>query len=384
MKLKVRPEDFQVEEKLRLRIKKKGAYSVYRLEKEFWNTLDVVRELERRHRFRNVGRAGLKDRYSHSVQYLSTPGAGPKSILERNYRLTLIGRADEPVSPDSLLCNSFRITLRSLADPEVEAIASELPQVRDFGVPNYYDDQRFGSARHGQGFIARKLVEGHYNGALKLWLASPSAADDSNSRRFHHLMSERWGDWRAGLEAAPAEARPVLSYLGKHPGDFKGAFRFVPRQLLELFVNAYQSFLWNETLIGVLLRLKLRLREHPYSQGNLRFYGRLNPGEHRYLRALTIPAPGPDVSFASDRVAAASAEVMGREGLQLNELKLKLRIPGLFFKPYGRGALSAPGNITLVGPKPDELYPGRKKLRLSFTLPPGAYATIVIKRLATP
>jgi tRNA pseudouridine13 synthase len=30
---------------------------------------------------------------------------------------------------------------------------------------------------------------------------------------------------------------------------------------------------------------------------------------------------------------------------------------------------------------PDEIYPGREKLRLEFELPKGAYATLVVKRV---
>jgi tRNA(Glu) U13 pseudouridine synthase TruD len=69
MKLKVKPEDFRVEERLKLRIKRGGLFSVYRLEKRLWNTLDVVRQLEQKYGMRRISRAGLKDRYSCSVQY---------------------------------------------------------------------------------------------------------------------------------------------------------------------------------------------------------------------------------------------------------------------------------------------------------------------------
>ena len=109
MKLKVRPEDFRVEEKLGLKLKRAGAFSVYRLEKRLWNTLDVIRHLEQRHGMRRIGRAGLKDRYALSTQFLSIPGSGPQSIVEKNYSLRFVGRADQPVSRDALLGNRFTI-----------------------------------------------------------------------------------------------------------------------------------------------------------------------------------------------------------------------------------------------------------------------------------
>ncbi len=381
MKLKCRPEDFQVEEKLKLRLKKRGAYSIYRLEKRYWNTLDVIRDLETRHRLRAIGRAGLKDRYGYSVQYLSTPGAGPKSIYEKNYRLTLVGMADVPVTKELALGNRFIITLRALTTDELAAVEKAIPLVRRFGVPNYYDDQRFGSARHGQGFIARKLIAGHYNGALKLFLATPAAADDSRTRRTKQLLAEHWGNWERCLEIAPPEAKPALQYLVSHPTDFKNAVKLLPRPLLELFLNAYQSYLWNETLAGLLMRLKIPTRPVEYSVGKMLFYEQLPLDKFHYLRRQKIPAFAPGTNFASDRVAAVASEVLAREGLELDQFRLKLRLRGLFFKPFDRQALVIPSSWQSGQPEPDDLYPGRLKLKLSFFLPAGSYATVIIKRL---
>ena len=382
MKLKARPEDFRVEERLKLRLKRAGAYSVYRLEKRFWNTLDVISHLEQRYGLRRISRAGLKDRYSQSVQYLSLPGRGPRQIVEKNYTLRLAGMADEPVSRDVLLGNSFRVTLRALTDEEASAIQAALPKVNRFGFPNYYDEQRLGSARAGQGFIARRLIAGHFNGALRLWLATPSAADDSQTRRRKASLEEHWGDWQRVLELVPSDARPAISHLCRNPKDFKGAVYLIPRALLELFVNAYQAWLWNEILATLLAQMKLRLRSLEYSHGTLVFYDELAPTDAKYLSRLAIPAPGPDAEFASERAARAANQVLAREEMSLDRLELKLRIRGVFFKAYPRQAVVLPERLKASPPEPDDLYPGRKKLVLSFFLPSGSYATMLIKRLS--
>ena len=382
MKLKARPEDFQVEERLKLRLKRAGAYSVYRLEKRFWNTLDVITHLEQRHGLRKLSRAGLKDRYAQSVQYLSIPGRGPKQVVEKNYTLRLAGMADEPVSRDVLLGNSFKVTLRALTDDESSAILSALPKVNRFGFPNYYDEQRLGSARHGQGFIARRLIAGHFNGALRLWLGTPSAADDAQMRRRKAGIEEYWGDWPRVLQLAPPEAQPAIRHLSLNPKDFKGAVYLIPRTLLELFVNAYQGWLWNEILAALLAELKVPLRQLEYSLGTLAFYDELNPTDAKFLSKLIIPAPGPDAEFTSERAARITNQVLSREELTLDQLELKLRIRGVFFKAYPRKAVVTPENLKASTPEPDDIYPGRKKFVLSFFLPPGAYATMLIKRLS--
>jgi tRNA pseudouridine13 synthase len=382
MKLKARPDDFRVEERLKLRLKRAGAHSVYRLEKRFWNTLDVISHLEQRHGLRRLSRAGLKDRYSQTVQYLSLPGRGPRQIVEKNYTLRLAGMADEPVSRDVLLGNSFRVTLRALTTDESSAILSALPAVSRFGFPNYYDEQRLGSARHGQGFIARRLIAGHFNGALRLWLATPSAADDTQTRRRKATIEEHWGDWPRVLDLALPDARPAISHLCRSHKDFKGAVYLIPRTLLELFINAYQAWLWNEILAGLLANMKLPLRKLDYSYGTLLFYDELSPTDAKYLSKLVIPAPGPDAEFSSERAERAASQVLAREELTLDRLELKLRIRGVFFKAYPRKAVAVPERLKASSPGPDDLYPGRNKLILSFFLPSGSYATMLIKRLS--
>jgi len=381
VKLKARPEDFRVEERISLRPGKRGRYAIYKLEKQFWNTLDVLRELETRHRFRHLGRAGLKDRYSRSVQFISTTTVGPPTIREKNWQLTLVGRSDEPVSRDVLLGNRFTVILRALTDDEAEAVTDAWPATCRHGVPNYYDEQRMGSARHGEGFIARRLVAGHCNGALKLWLATPSAADDSASRRRKKTVLDNWGDWRRCLPHVPPEARRAVEHLIRSPHDFKGAVPLIERHLLELFLNAWQSWLWNETLALVLDRTGVAHRRIDYGLGTFIFYERLDPKQCRYLEKLVIPAPGPRAQFTSDRVAQAMSEVLARDGLGLSDMKLPFRERGLFFRTWDRPAIVIPRNPVLSRPGPDELYPGRAKLTAGFFLPGGSYATIVVKRL---
>lgn len=371
-----------MEELLRLRIKSRGAYSIYRLEKRGWNTLDVIRELQSRYGLRGISRAGLKDRYSLAIQYLSLPGKGPQTVVTPNYRLKFIGMADESVRREALLGNRFSITIRELGEKDTGVVCTRVPFIQQFGFANYYDEQRFGSARHGQGFIARKLIAGHYNGALKLYLATPGPGDDSATKRQKRELAANWGNWQACMKWAPFEARAALRHLLEHPRDFMTAVRRLPRVMLELFINAYQGWLWNEILAQLLEEMGVVKLVVPYSFGELKFYEELSSAEAGYFNRLTIPAPGPKAEFKSDRVARIVNEVLAREGLELKDLKLGLRIRGVFFKPYERPAIVKPKGLQISEPEPDELYPGKWKLRLSFVLPAGSYATILIKRLA--
>ncbi len=73
--------------------------------------------------------------------------------------------------------------------------------------------------------------------------------------------------------------------------------------------------------------------------------------------------------------------MLGKEKLQLDQL----RIPGaerlLYFKHEERPVLVQPSKLVLGRTQPDELNRGLGKLNVAFTLPPGSYATLVVKRL---
>jgi tRNA pseudouridine13 synthase len=201
-------------------------------------------------------------------------------------------------------------------------------------------------------------------------------------RRRKAGIEEHWGDWPRILALAPPEAQPAIRHLDVNPKDFKGAIYLIPRTLLELFVNAYQAWLWNEIMAALLAEMKVPAHALEYKLGTLAFYDELSPTDAKYLSKLVIPAPGPDAEFASERAARVTNQVLTREGLSLDQLELKLRIRGVFFKAYERKAVVSPENLKASPPEPDDLYPGRKKLVLSFFLPPGAYATMLIKRLS--
>jgi tRNA pseudouridine13 synthase len=381
MKLKVRPDDFRVEELMRLNLRPHGPYSIYKLDKRLWNTLDALDLIQRKYHIHGLARAGLKDRYSHSVQYVSARGEGPKLIQEKNFTLRLIGRSSEPVSLANMTGNRFGLTLRNMTQAEVVAVKRNLPVVLKHGFANYYDEQRMGSARHGEGFIAQKLILGHYNGALKLYMATTSAFDDAETRRFKTRVKEHWGDWRACLKQAKSEYVSVLLYLKDNPKDFEGAVRRVRPDLLELFLNAYQSYLWNETMALLIMSFGLKTVAVPYAAGELLFFLELNSKAREFFSEREIPVASHRTVPGNERIERALNLALVREGLTLRDMKLPFRMQGLFFKPYARKGVVVPEKLKVSEPAEDDLYPGTRKMTLDFRLPPGSYATILVKRL---
>src|SRR5262249_25214004 len=174
MKLKQQREDFQVEE-LTDFAPSSGNFALYRLEKRGWSTPDALAAIRRRWKIepRRISYGGLKDRHAWTVQYF-TIFHGPRRGLEHHQvHVQYLGQAPAAYTSPDIRANRFRLTLRSFALAEVAAAQQALEEVRGEGVPNYFDDQRFGSVSAGSAFVARLLVLGRFEEALHLALTAP-------------------------------------------------------------------------------------------------------------------------------------------------------------------------------------------------------------------
>ena len=404
MKIKVLPEDFIVREESRIACgPRPDRYRIYRLEKRHWDSFDLAAHLARRLRVApgDIRYGGLKDRHGRTEQLLSVRADGRPlpGLRENGFTLVPLGWSPEPVAARDVSGNRFTIVVRDLHPAAVEPCLAACEELRRQGLPNYYDEQRFGSARHGRGFMGKQVFLGRREKALRLYF-QPSAQDDPRTRALKSRVIEHWGRWQECLEpafeGAFGEYRRILEYLDGHRVAYNRALDMIDRKLLMFILNAYQSWLFNELLAGTLRRLQpggedapggwraaegFRLLERPYSQGTFLFPERLPPELFERLRALELPVPGYD----SGRPALAEAgealrEVLGREGLDLPDLKAR-QLRGIDVKGTLRRALVLPETLTAGGVGEDERYPGRRRLTLELFLPRGAYATLLLKRL---
>jgi tRNA pseudouridine13 synthase len=375
MKIKQKPEDFVVSELDRFELSKTGPFALYRLVKWDVGTLEAVGSLAKNWNLSRsqVSFGGLKDRHARTDQVISVRG-GPERTFEGSaFRVEFLGRSRDPITRASFRGNRFEITVRDLAE------IPDLGPVKRFGVPNYFDDQRFGSLRGTDGeFIGRALVRGENEKALKLALASPSGEDRKKERELKVLLRDRWGDWAAlAKELPPVPARNVAAYLAGHPGAFGFAFELLEQNLRILYVSAYQSWLWNRTLAELVRRLP-DTYEVAYAAGAHVFYRSLDPKDQDRLAELAIPLLTPSQRFEGD-LAAITASLLAEEKVEQRQFRLK-KLARTFFGKGMRDAIVAPGGLT-SSTGDDELQRGRRKMTLSFELPKGSYATVLLKRL---
>jgi tRNA pseudouridine13 synthase len=385
MKLKQRPEDFQVEELTDVAPAAAGDFALYRLEKRGWSTPDALAAVRRRWCLepRRLSYGGLKDRHALTVQYLSVFHGPRRNLHHQGVTVTYLGQVPEPYTASRVRANRFCLTLRDLTAEAAAAAERALDEVRTEGVPNYFDDQRFGSVTPGGAFIARELVLGRFEDALRLALAAPYEHDRAAQKQEKATLRACWGDWATCKERLPrGHARSLVDYLLHHPGDFKGAVARLRPELRGLYLSAYQSHLWNRVLARWLERHCRPERLFPVALrlGELPMYRGLDEGQRRELADLFLPLPSARLHLdADDPRAPLLQEVVAEEGLDMRQLQVK-GIRELFFSKGERAGLCLPQALEHRGGT-DELNPRRQALTLTFDLPRGCYATLIVKRI---
>lgn len=149
-RLRVEPEDFQVDEELGFAPSGAGPHALLRVRKRLANTEWVARELARAVRARpfDIGYAGLKDRRAVTTQWFSVPlgKATPESLLAaggEGWQVLEAHAHGRKLPRGALAGNRFTLRLRQF-DGDRERCLELLRQVAAVGTPNGFGPQRFG------------------------------------------------------------------------------------------------------------------------------------------------------------------------------------------------------------------------------------------------
>lgn len=336
--LKQIPEDFLVTERSSVTLQQSGPYLYYKLVKKNWNTLDAVKRIAEILRIpeKQVGFAGSKDRNAVTEQLISISGVVREkieSIKLSGVELHFAGKGDVPISLGDLHSNAFEIVVRNLEQVQIKTINY---------IPNYFDEQRFGT----------------HNVAIG-----------------KHLLKKDFGTAVTSLND-PRYRQQIEHHLTQHSHDYVGALKLLPVRLLRMYINAYQSYIWNETLAMYLKDHGRILKEVSYSLGTFLFV----QNEEEF-----VPLQIPLIGFGTGQLEFGEVKdlityVLQREQLTYDDFIIK-QIPELTLEGELRPAFVKVQQLHIGTLEEDEFHPGKKKMFLSFSLGKGSYATMVIKRL---
>lgn len=387
MKLKVRPSDFKVTERLVEGVlSPRGSHRVYRVQKEKLTSMEAATELASLVGVtpKDIGMAGLKDRQGVTVQFMSVHRGPDVSAQNHDLSIQTAGFSENAIDSEASDGNDFQIVVRGLHDVDTERVRESLEAVRTHGVPNYFDDQRFGNLRHGQGWIVQDLLDGDISEALRRLVASASRYEPPARRSLKEALWRNWGDWAACRSIAGKLGRhhSVFEHLKRDPEDIEGAFNRIATRERLIHLYAFQSHIWNRALA-------LAMETHAQGTFSLRgIEGRLLfPEQEANLPASwngSLMLPDAQLAGVKDEDQRdLMATVLGDLGLEPGQFVLP-DLPGFQLKPELRDAMVVPMGLRVRPAEPDNEFRGKKMLRISFGLPRGAYATMVIRRLVGP
>ncbi len=382
MHIKQRPADFQVEEIIHPQTLGTGDYSLYRMEKRGRTTHDALAIVRERWKIdaRRISVGGLKDRHAETVQHFSILRGPQRKLTHPNLHVDWLGQIADPFTSEQIAGNRFRIVVRALLNLEAEGALASVDEVRKIGVPNYFDDQRFGSATPEGEFFPKLLLLGKYDLALHLALTAPYAHERPDVKQEKKLLRQYWGDWIRLRDLLPRNR--VIKFLAHRPDDWAGALQQLPMELRSLYLSAYQSHLWNRMLAGWLTTnlAKRELVWVPFRLHDLPMPKSLSPEVKHELSALRLPLHSARIRIEDDDpVKPYFDRILDEEEVTQSMFKLK-GLRKLFFSKGDRAAWCMPEELQ-VRDDADELHRGKQKLTLGFTLPRGSYATLVVKRI---
>ena len=297
-------EDFQVEEIPDYQLAQ-GPYIYFWMEKQGLNTLEAIKIIAQKLNinYKKFGYAGNKDRRAVTKQICSAYNLKKEQLenLKLNkIKIRVIGSGNKPISLGDLKGNKFIIAVRNLTEKQVKSIK---PIKK---ILNLFDEQRFSTNNIE---IGRSIVKGNFKQAADLLMKN-------------NLVKNK-----------------IKNHLQDNPNDYVNAIKLVDKKLLLLFIHAYQSYIWNESV----------------------------------KKIKTKPKTLPIVGFGTESVNQTIKEILKKEKITPRDFIIK-QIPDLSAEGIERNVYAQVKNFKI-------LEKAKDKVTLSFQLPKGSYATMVIKTL---
>lgn len=391
------PADFVVEEALadgsRAKVKQakkavevagRGRYLACVLVKRNWDTIMAVGAIARQLGMsaENIHVAGLKDAKAITAQHISIGRVTPEQVSRikiRDINLYPFRFVNEKIYSGLLLGNYFHIMIKSVKhspsviETRIENIWNELSNLG--GIPNFFGHQRFGTVRPITHMVGKHIVRGQWDDATLTFLAKSSEHEHLESKKARQQLGDT-RDFRAALHDFPRQLKYehfMLGHLAKHPNDFVGAFRRLPIILCKLFVQAYQSFLFNKFLSA---RIK---HEMPLNQALEEDYTLKVNNTTR----VALPLVGPKQSISAGRQGDIEKEILENEKLKPNDFHVP-QMPRISAPGRLRTVLAPIDSFSVEKATGDQSNRSKRKIRVGFMLPSGSYATVVLREFMKP
>ncbi|MCH7876958.1 MAG: tRNA pseudouridine(13) synthase TruD [Thaumarchaeota archaeon] len=246
-KIRSEPEDFQVTEIISQRaqnsINAKEGYAVYKLKKKKIDTSHALSDVFRKKGIR-LKSLGLKDASAITEQFVCSGNKGKtiENFSTEKYSLEKIGFVKKPLSKKDMISNHFKIKISDCSD--------DLSSFTEYDkILNFYGYQRFGSKRPVTHLIGKAILQRDFNKAVELILSFTSPYDSKENTEIREKLSDK-ENYQKYFDQVPYQMdieRIVLKEMIEH-GDALRAIHSIQISLRRFYIQAYQSFLFNQYL----------------------------------------------------------------------------------------------------------------------------------------
>jgi len=404
-KLRFTPDDFVVDEiSVYPPISQDGLYTIAEVSAKNWETNLLIRELARSLRISRsrISFSGTKDKRATTKRLMSFMQVPPESLTKlkiRNVEIKNVYKSDRPVRIGDHIGNAFSIIIRNINEEvtldDINETISSLLSIGGF--PNFYGVQRFGIMRPLTHLIGRYIISGDFERAVMTYIAEPVEGEDEKTYNLRKRLKESL-DFQEALQSYPDGLifeKAILNRLIQKPDDFINALNVLPRNLLTMFVYAYQSYLFNR-ILSERIKKGLPLNQAtigdivvPISQGMVdedyrvnvtpSNIDKINKQINRGRACVTGLLIGYNVSFAEGEMGEIERSVVDDEGIDPRDFIVP-ELPFLSSTGSRRSLLARLRNLRYEYTD-DELNQGKKTLRLEFTLDKGCYATSLLREI---
>ncbi len=246
-KIRVEPEDFQVTELISQRaqnsINDQEGYAVFKLKKKKIDTNHALSDVFRKKGIR-LKSLGLKDASAITEQFVCSGNKGKtvENFSTNKYSLEKIGFVKKPLSKKDMVSNHFKIKISDCSD--------DLSSFTEYNkILNFYGYQRFGSKRPVTHLIGKAILQRDFKKAVELILSFTSPYDSKENTEIREKLSDK-ENYEKYFDQVPHQMdieRIVLKEMIEH-GDAIRAIRSIQISLRRFYIQAYQSFLFNQSL----------------------------------------------------------------------------------------------------------------------------------------
>jgi tRNA pseudouridine13 synthase len=321
-----------------------------------------------------------------------------RSIKINDLTIKNLYSSERPIKIGDLHGNCFDIIIRNLEGTNIEENVEETFKVIKHycGVPNFYGIQRFGVIRPITHLVGKHIVFNDFESAVMTYIGNPLKAEGENSYKLRKRLEET-RDFSEAFRNYPQHLtfeKSMLNKLVKNNDDYVGALLELPKNLLTMFIYAYQSFLFNkilsirmkknipinEAIIGdIILPIRKGVIDQNEISVNKNNIDKINKQIKRGRAFVSGPLFGSDTNLAKGEIGEIERKVIEKEKIDVRDFIIP-EIPFMSSEGLRRPLLSSVQNLSykIIN---DDLYKQKKALKVSFDLYKGSYATALLREI---